>query len=239
MSGLRTVAMGAAALALSTTGAHAAHLVNTYKVNFQSLNGSGVDGTATLTLNNDRTQLTVQINATGLEPGGVHPGHIHGKFENGAPANSVTPPPSADTDGDGFVELAEGLPFYGPIILSLGNVDPDGDGSVNYSQTFDLLDSMNFGTIGDTDDRFGRADLLGADLASLDLREIVLHGRTVPGVGAGTPGEVDGIAGYKAVLPVAAGQIGAIPEPGTWAMMILGLGGVGFALRRRESLVKA
>ena len=29
------------------------------------------------------------------------------------------------------------------------------------------------------------------------------------------------------------GEVGAVPEPGTWAMMLLGIGGVGFSLRRR------
>ena len=39
------------------------------------------------------------------------------------------------------------------------------------------------------------------------LRELVIHGLTVPeGAGAGTPGEVDGTAGYKLVLPVASGE---------------------------------
>ena len=30
------------------------------------------------------------------------------------------------------------------------------------------------------------------------------------------------------------GTIGAVPEPSTWAMMLLGFGGVGVALRRRR-----
>ena len=30
------------------------------------------------------------------------------------------------------------------------------------------------------------------------------------------------------------GVISAVPEPGTWAMMLLGFGGVGFAMRRRQ-----
>lgn len=33
-----------------------------------------------------------------------------------------------------------------------------------------------------------------------------------------------------------AGQVPAVPEPGTWMLMILGLGAVGFAMRRRQSV---
>lgn len=223
---------GAAVLAMLTSPAVAAHV---YSTQFTPLNGSGVSGGATFTFNDTKTQLTININATGLEPGGVHLGHIHGVFSNGmsgTPVNSVTPPPSADTDGDGFVELAEGVPFYGPIIVDFGNVDPDGDGIVNFTQTFDLTLAGTFAN------GFDREDLLGSDLMSFDLREVVLHGMTVPAVGAGTPGEVDGTAGYKAVLPVASGEIvlgvAAVPEPATWAMMIGGFGLAGAALRRRK-----
>jgi hypothetical protein len=72
------------------------------------------------------------------------------------------------------------------------------------------------------------------DFNDLDLRELVIHGLTVPpGPGEGTPGEVDGTNGYLAVLPVASAEIAAAPEPSTWAMMILGLGGIA-ALRFRS-----
>ena len=43
--------------------------------------------------------------------------------------------------------------------------------------------------------------------SSLQLREIIIHGLTVPATGI-APGEVDGTAGYKVVLPVAGGEIG-------------------------------
>ena len=35
------------------------------------------------------------------------------------------------------------------------------------------------------------------------------------------------------------GVLSAVPEPGTWAMMLFGIGGVGFAMRRRTSKVNA
>jgi hypothetical protein len=34
---------------------------------------------------------------------------------------------------------------------------------------------------------------------------------------------------------ISGSQMGAVPEPGTWAMMLLGFGAIGFALRRRKS----
>lgn len=222
-----------AAITLSATPASAAIIFN---VDLGALNDSGVTGSGTFTLADDSSTLTVNLTATGLEPGQVHVGHIHGLFSEGAtgtPVNSTVPGPQQDTDGDGFVELAEGSATYGPVLLEFGNVDPDGDGIVDYMQTFNLLDPATFAA------GFDITDLLGPDLMSLDLREVVIHGMTVPpGPGAGTPGEVNGTNGYLTVLPVTSGEItratAAVPEPGTWAMMLMGFGTVGFTMRRRK-----
>ena len=233
---LRAAAIPAALLLAAVPGtAMAGHL---FTADLTSLNDSGVTGTAQLELSDDRRMLTVSVFATGLEPNMNHPGHIHGRFTpSGQPMNSFTPTLAQDTDGDGFIELAEGAATYGPIIIPFTELTDPGPeaplGTLFYTSTFNLLDSSTYAN------DFSRDDLL-----PLQHREIVLHGMTVrPGVGAGTPGEVDGTNGYLAVLPVASGEIrpmahnnmGAIPEPSTWAMMLIGFGAVGFGMRRRKS----
>ena len=196
-----TLAIGGVALALATAAA-----AQDYKVNLRPLNRSGVTGSGSLTLSPDKTQLTVRIDATGLEKNQVHVGHIHGLVASGnQPADSSIPSPKQDSDRDKYVELAEGLVTYGPILITLatdngGNLDPDGDGTIHYQQTFNLDDA---GIYADT---FDKMSVIGSG-SSLQLREIIIHGLSVPAVGV-APGEVDGTAGYKVVLPVAGGEIG-------------------------------
>jgi hypothetical protein len=160
-----------------------------------ALNGTGAHGTISLQLRGER-YLTVQIDATGLEPGVPHVGHIHGLTSPGHPANSTCPTTAQDTDHDGYVELAEGQVTYGPIIIPFGNTDPDMDGTVHFLHTFDLNDPSTF--VGG----FSKADVL-----PLDLREVVLHGLTLQAGQGSDGGEADGTAGFKAVLPVTCGDI--------------------------------
>lgn len=44
-------------------------------------------------------------------------------------------------------------------------------------------------------------------------------------------------AGGFAVIDNVKFGVGAVPEPATWAMMLLGFGGIGFAMRRRKSKI--
>ena len=188
-----------------------------YAAVLSELNGSAVSGVAYIEREGD--ELTVTIAAVGLEPGQSHPQHIHGRFEDD-PVDSVAPPPEADTDGDGFIEGAEGAEFYGPVILPLSSVpidDADSPieqlfqtapaGNIRFSQTYDLSDESQFV------DPDGELDFDGDDLLPLDFRVIVLHGLSVPaGAGSGTDGEVDGSGGYLEALPVAAGEIFSTTE---------------------------
>ncbi|WP_347160140.1 hypothetical protein [Pontibacter chitinilyticus] len=160
--------------------------IKTYVVDLTSLNNSGVMGTATQTLNGD--MLTVHITASGLEPNKLHPQHIHGFVENNQ--NAVCPPMSADKNGDGLIELGEGLPYYGnvliPLVMDFSNLlffpTADASGNIDYTQTIDLTKDNN----GD-----GVADLV---VLPLQNDAIVLHGLTVDG-------------SYMRTLPVACGEI--------------------------------
>lgn len=133
------------------------NLTKEYTAVLNSLNNSGASGTATLSLKGN--MLTVKIEAMGLEPNKLHPQHIHG-FEANT-RNSTCPTMAADINGDGYVDLAEGLPSYGPVLLNLAPLPTaDADGKVMFEQTFEI----------------------SKNLLPLQNRAIVLHGLTVNGV---------------------------------------------------------
>lgn len=176
-------------------------------------NDSGVKGIAVFTLSDNALQVAVA--AIGLEPGQQHPMHIHG-FADGTPSD---PTAASDTDGDGFIETPEGVQAIGPILLPLAQQggtgtdtsgsDGSGSGSGsggNGSTTADANGTLHFTETFTSSDDFV-AQLLNGN-ASLEGRAVEIHGLTVDGnAGAGTPGEVDGTAGYKPLLPVGGGVI--------------------------------
>ncbi len=146
---------------VSSASAHRG--VRHFTVDLDPLNNSGVDGTAYLSLDGD--SLTVTIHATGLEPNRVHPQHIHGHEKpvtqnNG---NATCPTSAADVNGDGLVDVGEGVPNYGPVQLVLAPFSTTPDGTLHYSQTF--------------------TDLSGLEpVNTLQTNAIVLHGMSVNGV---------------------------------------------------------
>ena len=157
----------------------------TYRATLSPTNPTSARGEAVLT-QSGRT-LKVHITATGLEPGGPHASHIHGLSDGSRSVESDCPTAAADTDDDGYVELAEGALSYGPIIVDFMNIDPDEDGNVDFTTTVSLSEN--------------------SAATPLNKRHIVIHGMSVPAVGEGTPGEVNGEPGYKAFLPVLCGEI--------------------------------
>lgn len=161
-------------------------IMKTYTATLSPLNDSGVTGEATITV--EGNELTVEIRAENLEANRVHPQHIHGFMDT--KKNSTCPDPSADTNGDGIVDLVEGLPSYGGVLLELYlPIDEfpvaDADGMLHYTRTF---------TLGEVEFEEEGQVISYHDLKPLQNRTIVLHGMTVDGE-------------YIATLPVACGQI--------------------------------
>ncbi len=239
MKCFRSAVIAAASLAL---GAASAPAVMLYEATLTPLNGSGVSGLAALVLDGD--MLTVTITAEGLEPNQTHAQHIHGLFDMGSgdPSDSTTPTIADDADGDGFIEVLEGVPAYGDVLLPLTSPPPSNNdagtavfpvapstGTLVFSATYNLADEGQFFS------PVTGTDYDGQDLLPLQFREIVLHGMTVDGsAGAGTDGEIDGAAGYKASLPVASGEIVlAVPEPTSLAACFAALAAVAGLGRRR------
>jgi hypothetical protein len=130
----------------------------TYMAELKSMNGSGVSATAWLTV--DGGQVNVHIEEAGLEAGKPHPQHVHGKLPGDVGASptliSKCPAPSRDSDGDGLVSFAEGLPDYGAVLINLGAPVANADGSLTVDGSF-------------------------ATTSDLGTRAVVIHGLTVDG----------------------------------------------------------
>ena len=188
-----------------------------YAADLIALNSSGVSGQALFAIDTDSNMLNVLVTADGLAPGEIHVQHIHGLFdEDGDAANSVPPTLQDDADFDGFVEVLEGVPSYGDILLPLLDSDndettndtpaapvADAQGNLLYFETFDLTDASNFFS------PVTGANYTAEDIMPLILREYVIHGVNVPsGYGEGTDGEIDGTQdGYVPILPAASSEI--------------------------------
>jgi hypothetical protein len=180
-----------------------------YVSNLQPLNDSGVTGDVDLLEDFDNDVFSVSVEAAGMAENTLHPQHIH--------ATSACPDASADANADGFVDVVEGLPAYGAILIPLdgdlseqapgmpeGYPVADGAGIVDYSANTGLSEMIGNLQAADPD-----APLTGldGDLA-LTTRTVVLHG--IAETSSTTlPDTVQSVGGNPAylTLPVACGTI--------------------------------
>lgn len=182
--------------------------ITTYAVQLNALNNSGVSGTATITVDGEANVVSVALDASGLDAT-LHAQHIHAK-----PGQvSLCPPASADANSDGFVDVVEGVPSYGGILLPLDNDISTQDQNVAGFPTGATIDYNTSASLGDVRSALVRDDsdasdpivTLGAN-GSLAFQDyaIVVHGTTdvLPGTVQTLPGLTN-----QQTLPVACGVI--------------------------------
>lgn len=181
-----------------------------YTANLQPLNpGVGyrdVKGQAKFQIVNG--QFVAMDEAVGAQPGMIHPQHIH--------AAAQCPPASADVNHDGYVDVIEGLPFYGAILVPLDSdlssqaagtfpfVGNNG-GALTYRQSSSLTAFLADLNAPDPDPSDAVVKLDGAPL-NLASRHIVLHGVALD---TPLPSTVASLPGLPAqlTLPIACGEI--------------------------------
>ena len=110
-------------LLVAASGASAGNGSTTRVAALSSLNNSGVSGTASAEVTHNR--LHVAYDAADALPNAVHAVHIH----FGKTAAHECPTQAAD-GGDGQLTTGEGLPFYGPVAVSLTNTGDTSPASV-------------------------------------------------------------------------------------------------------------
>jgi hypothetical protein len=172
-----------------------------------SLNGENAAGTATFSLTGD--QFVARIVVAGADSTIVHRQHIH--------ASGACPTAAADTNSDGFIDVLEGLPSYGAILIPLdGDISTqsagaatfpmaDATGGYTYADTASFTTVLNDLTAADPDPTDAIVKLPAADL-DIDSRTVVIHGvsdtTTLPATVATLPGLTP-----QQSLPVACGTV--------------------------------
>lgn len=164
------------------------------------MNRRGVTGKAEIIVSGgDAPVISFDLDARGLAPGITHIQHVH--------AADACPTSADDTNRDGVVDLVEGVPVYGGILINLdddlsvqGGTFPMADrrGKVDYYEAVGagalIADIRSAGALGPDEN------------LNLDGRHIVVHG-----VAADTelPPTVQSIGSIPAqvTLPVACGEI--------------------------------
>ncbi|MEO7374540.1 MAG: hypothetical protein ABIW36_11680 [Terrimesophilobacter sp.] len=132
----------------------------TLSANLSELNGSGASGTATAVVRNQKI-LQMDVQASGLTPDAPHAQHIH----FGAQALHECPTLAQDSNGDGRLTTAEGVPAYGPVVVSLTTTGDTTPASFLDVTRFPVAKN---GTIDYSRDNIGFTDVAGTGFAGAD-----------------------------------------------------------------------
>ena len=148
-------------------------------------------GKAFFRVNGDDVQALVQMR--GIQPGMPHPQHIH--------AADRCPPASADVNGDGYIDVLEGVPFYGPILITL---DSDINNTALEVEGLPAPDETYYNYV-QNGSLTAMESAIGEPL-NLESRHVVVHGVALD---TPLPATVASIGGFppQLTLPVACGTI--------------------------------
>jgi hypothetical protein len=182
-----------------------------YRATLGPLNGSvagSPSGTATFTIIGD--EVVANVDMEGVPADITHAQHVH--------LADSCPTAAADTNGDGFVDVLEGVPAYGPILVPLdGDIESqsagmngfpsaDSDGSYNWTETGSLSRMLEDLRAEDENPEDATAKLPEGEQLNLAGRHVVIHGvpqsTTLPDSVA-TIGDLPA----HATLPIACGVI--------------------------------
>lgn len=109
-----SVGAGTAAAADHSHSTKGAAKTVTLEATLTELNNSGASGTATAVVRNQGIRH-IEVHAKGLTPDAPHAQHIH----YGQQALNECPTLALDSNGDGRLNTVEGIPAYGPVVVSL------------------------------------------------------------------------------------------------------------------------
>lgn len=180
------------------------------EADLDELNGSGASGRAKVLVRGD-TILQVKVRARGLTPGVPHAQHIH----YGDQALNECPTLAQDANGDGRVNTVEGVPAYGPVVVSLnttGDTTPasfldvarfpvaDEDGRIDYRRSripFTDVAGTGYAGGGGTAEQIAEAVREGEGV-------VVIHGLDYDGNGTYNFSDPEGASELNSALPAEA-----------------------------------
>ena len=161
--------------------------------------GSGLNVTGTATLEVRGKTLTADITASGLSPNLPHLMHIHGVIG----AQNDCPNSSADENGDGFIDTVDGLPDYGPVLVTFST-----SGDTSAAAAFNLEAAVVADSSGQID--YTRTFRIPKDVAKdISNLHVVIHGADLDNSGAydGAMSSLGMGIPLEAELPVSCGTI--------------------------------
>jgi PEP-CTERM motif len=137
----------------------------------------------------------------------------------------------------GFNQLSDSTGFLG-VGGTNDNLGTFNLGAANHTYSGDVFNLLvNFTNPGSAASSIYSA-LLHGTVTSLNSGSVFVDFDNTPQLITASNGsqftlQVNDVSLTPGVLQILSGQLQAVPEPSTWAMMLLGFGAIGFSMRRR------